>query len=222
VDRVGEIVDLVEPVLIQEFRELPPHDGVRRRHAVKVAQDLGRESDARRDNVEHVLVGLPGLVQLQDREADALLEDVGGVRRERAAADIGQVGDRARIGDDLPVPEDRRHHGHVRQVPGADLGIVGGEHVAGHELLGGVSLEEVLLNRDREGGDEDRDRPGALGERSSPRIHQHGDVVVVLAHDRREGGAAEDAVRLVGDEDETVPHHLERDRVVEERRIGHR
>ena len=38
-----------------------------------------------------------------------------------------------------------------------------------------------------------------------------GDVVVVLAHDRREGGASQRAVGLVGDEDQPVPQDLQGD-----------
>src|ERR1700722_18583400 len=72
-----------------------------------------------------------------------------------------------------------------------------------------------MLGSHRQRGDEDRDRPGALRQRTALGVHQHGDIVVVLAHDRREGGPSQRAVGLVGDEDQPVPENLQGDGIVE-------
>ena len=93
--------------------------------------------------------GTPGLVELDDREANALLEDVARLRMERTATDIGKMRDRAGIGHNLAVLEDRRDHRHVGQMPGADLRIVGGENVALFERVSRKLRQEVLLRGDR-------------------------------------------------------------------------
>ena len=214
-DGVGEAVDLVEVIFVEEFQQFAPHDIVRRDHGLEIAEHLGRQAHGSCDDIEDILVGNAGLVQLHDREANAFLEDVAGLRMQRPSADIRQMRDRAGIGHDPALLEDRRDHGDVGQMAGADLRIVGGEHVAFLQRFGRKLRQEVFLRRDRQRGDEHRDRPRALSERAAAAVQQHGHIVMVLAHDRRESGAAENIVGLVGDEDQAIPHHLKIDRIVE-------
>ena len=123
-------------------------------------------------------------MQLHDRKANTLLEDIAGLRMQRPSADIGQMRDRAGIGDDFALLEDRRDHGDVGQMAGADFGIVGGEHVTFPKHLGWKLRQKIFLRGDRQRRDEYRYRPRALSERPAAAVQQHGHIIVVLAHDR--------------------------------------
>src|SRR5229473_5061608 len=214
-DGVGETVDLVEVIFVEEFQELPPHDIVRRDHRLEVAEHLGRQPHRGCDDIEYVLVGNGGLVQLHDWKTNTLLENVACLRMQRPSADIGQVRDRTGIGDDPALLEDRCDHGDVGQMAGSDLRIVGGEHVTFPKRLGWKLRQEIFLRRDRQRRDEHRYGPRALGERPATAVQQNGHIIVVLAHDRREGRAPENIVGLISNEDQAIPHHLEIDRIIE-------
>src|SRR5260370_41246482 len=67
VDGAAQILDIVEPVFLQETHQLTGHHVIGRDHAFDVAQHLTRQSHAGADDVEHLLRGLAGLVELQDR-----------------------------------------------------------------------------------------------------------------------------------------------------------
>ena len=183
-DGVGETVDFVEVIFIEEFQQFPSHDIVRRDHRLEIAEHLGRQPYRGGDDIEDVLVRNAGLVQFDDRKTNTFLEDVTGLRMQRPSADIGQMCDRAGIGDDFALLEDRRDHGDIGQMAGSDLRIVGGEYVAFVQHLGWKLRQEILLCGDRQRGDEHRYRPGALGKCAAATIQQHSYIVVVLAHDR--------------------------------------
>lgn len=57
---------------------------------------------------------------------------------------IGRVGDAAHECYQAAFPEDRRHHGQIRQMPGALPGIIGGKAVTRLQGVGWIFLEQTF------------------------------------------------------------------------------
>ena len=131
---------VVEPVLVHERQELAPADLVAGDIGHHVADHLLGHPHVGADDLDQQLVQPALVVELADRQAQALVIHLRRRRAEARAADVGQVGDAERVGDDPALAEHRPHHGDVVEVAGADPGIVGDDHVAGLERLGGIAL----------------------------------------------------------------------------------
>ena len=159
-----------------------------------------------------VVVALAAVVELQRRDAQPLLVDLGGVRRVRArhaAADVGVVADGGGEGDALAVDEDRLEDEDVRQVHAAVEGIVHDEDVARIDV---VARSARMIDVER-----GRDRAQVPGQ-GQPLRHQPavgvgeggGEIHVVPQH-AGIGGAADGQRHLVGDGEHGVLEQLEGD-----------
>ena len=158
------------------------------------------------------LVEAAFLVELADGDADALVIDLHGRGAEARSADIGQVRDAERIGDDAAVAEHRPHHGDVVEMARALPRVVGHDDVAGLQRLRRVALQHVP-QRDGRAADEHRHAEGALRDRVCLRVEDHAGEVVALVDDGGERRAHQRRDDLVDDGDEAVPHDAEADRV---------
>ena len=123
----------------------------------QVADHLDRLARVLLDDPEHGLVLAAGLVELEQRQPQPLLVDLGRVHGDRAgreAADVDVVRHRRGVPLELAVVEDRLDHVDVGQVLAAEaVRVVGDEDVAGLDVLAEV-LADVPHDR-REGAELD-------------------------------------------------------------------
>ena len=156
----------------------------------------------------------PAVVELEERQAKALLEDLGRVDGDasgRDAADVGVVGERRRVPLELVVDEDRLDHVDVGQVlPAVAVRVVGDEDVSRTRRLG-VLLAEVAHHR-REAPELHRERE-ALRDEPAVAVAEGGGVVHRVPDDRRVRAPHQDERHLVRRRRERVANDLERDRV---------
>ena len=99
----------------------------------QVAVHERRHADVAADDPPHRVVALPGGDELQRRQPQPLLVNLGvvaGVATGHPAADVGVVGDHAQPGDEIPFGEHGFEQEDVGQVAGARVGVVAGEDVA--------------------------------------------------------------------------------------------
>ena len=183
-DRVGaEAVEqlqhaaLAEPAAGQHRADVAPED---------VGEARVAQEDAERLVVQHALA-----VDAHGRDDDALVEDLGGVGRDAArphAADVPEVAPRLREGDELAAVEHRRGEHHVRRVGDAAaraVAVVVPVEVAGAHRGGRVLLEDDL-------GEVAEERHHRAAHHAPARIEDAGEVVVLLADERRHRRALDD------------------------------
>ncbi len=104
----------------------------------KIAAPLFGEPDVGHQQGPGRLVQLAALVDLQRRDADPLVEDVGRLARVGAGADpahVRPVGADGREAEELTVEEHGQEHGHVVQVRAAPVGVVQENDVPGREIF---------------------------------------------------------------------------------------
>ena len=78
--------------------------------------------------------GCAGVVELQRRDADTFLVNLGGIAAVAAgdlATDIGMVGDGDQVARQPALPEDRLHDVDVGEMGAAGVGVVEDEDIAG-------------------------------------------------------------------------------------------
>ena len=180
---------------------------------LKVAEHLGRLPGVLLDDAEERLVLRPRVVELEERQAKAFLEDLGRVDGDapgRDAADVGVVGERRRVPLELVVDEDRLDHVDVGQVlPAVAVRVVGDEDVSRTRRVG-VLLAEVAHHR-REAPELHRERE-ALRDEAAVAVAEGRGVVHRVPDDRRVRAPHQDERHLVR-VDASALRHLERDRV---------
>ena len=211
-DLVGEVLDVVQAVLIAQ-RQQPLRTDLAGRHLrVEVAGHVVGLADVGQDELPDVVVALATPHQLDDRDPQTLFEHVATAGADAVAADVGVVDGGAEQRDDPAAAPDRDEHRHVEQLARRLVRIVGDQDVA---LLQGV--ERVLLQDvdDRHG--QAVDVPRRSGDRlgdHAPAAVEHGvREVAGFAHDRAERRALQRAGLLVHRGDEALPADLEFDRV---------
>ena len=159
------------------------------------------------DQVEHRLVELAALVELDRRNADALAEDRGGVGRHAArhgAADIHHVAEHRGEADQFALVEDRHQHHEVVEMAdsaGAGVGIVLQDDVAGLEV------ETALLEHVGDVRAELADDHLPLG------VADHREFVVLLADHRRHRRAEQHRVHFMTRVAQRVLDQIQRDSV---------
>ena len=110
---------------------LLPHT-LRRQLSLQVSPPFIRRAAVGRDQGQQSLCPLPACHQLDRRDHDPLLVQLG-AQRQRAgchATDIGVVGAAGDVKAHLPADKDRRHHRHVGQVSPAVVRVVEDDDVA--------------------------------------------------------------------------------------------
>ena len=143
-------------VLVEQRRHPPGAHQQRRRLRLDVADALLGHADVGEDDGEDLLVDLPFLVELDRREAQALLHHFGGPRREAArhhAAGVWPVAGVRQPGEVRALVEEGQREAHVHQVGAAEIRVVDGEDVA---LAHGGPGGDQVLGRKLHGSDEDR------------------------------------------------------------------
>ena len=181
---------------------------------LEVAEHLGRLPRVLLDDAEKLLVLDPAVVQLEERQAEALLEDLrrmDGDAPRGDSADVGVVGQRGGVPLQLVLDEDRLDHVDVGQVlPAGAVRVVGNEDVAGTRGVGVLGAE--VPHHRREAAELHREGE-ALRDEAAVAVAEGGGVVHRVANDRRVRASHQDERHLVGRRRERVPDDLERDRV---------
>jgi hypothetical protein len=196
-----------------EAARAEPHRGDLRE---QVAAALLRDPGVEQDQVIDAGLQPSGLVELDQRNAQAFLVDLGHAAGHAAgahAAEVGMVGDVADEGDRGAGVEDRHRHVQVRQVGAAgDEGVVGNKDVA--FLQGGdVHLRQQRLHHAHDRAQVDRQRFLGLHDQPALHVHQRGGVVAALLDVLRIGALHQCDEGLVHDGGEGVLDDLQRDQV---------
>ena len=212
-EQAERLVERVEAVLGHGLVDAPLGDPDRGELGIDVAHGEPRQADIVEDDADDV-VDQPVVAGEADAgEAEPLLEDRRGVRRDAAgdrAADIEEMGDRDGIGDQPAVGEDRPDDGEVAGVGAALEGIVGEEGVAGMHV-GAEALDDEL-HLAREGAGEDGDAVGLGDEVAAPVADAAGEVEHLVDH-RAHRGAGEHDRHLVDDGEQLAVDDLAGHRV---------
>ncbi len=160
-------------------------------------------------------LGVAAVHDPDGRDADAFLEDLGGVAGEAArahAAHVAPVRAHHREDEEPPVREERIDHGHVVEVGAAGVGVVVQEDVARVDVVAELLLHRLHRPADRH----DVERVVlALGHRDElgVAVHEHAGEVLALVEDRGVGGAHQGDAHLAHDRGEGLAQDLQGDRV---------
>ena len=204
----GERFEIVDAVLAHERGQALGADRVRGDEGMHVAQHLRGIAHVLGEQREQVLVRHARAEQLHRRDLDAFLENLACLERVLRAADVAHVTDRADEADELTIAEHRRQRRDVEQVPGAEPRIVGDQHVARHQRLGGI-FREQRLHGTREAEIEHRHRARRVHQRLTLRVEQLAGEILRFRDDERERRADHGEPHLVHDGDEPAPHDFE-------------
>jgi hypothetical protein len=165
------------------------------------------------DHLVDVLAPLALVVELEWRDADALLIDLRGacvIGTVRGAADVALVRAVDRP-EHQPVAVEHRHErGEIGQVVAPQIGIVQQVDVARPD----PPLEGLVhrLGRERQRADVDRHMLG-LGDQAPVRVAQRGREVAARVEDLRVGGAQHGLAHLLDDGAKAMLDHRHGDRV---------
>ena len=207
---LGELMDSAAP------------DRARGDLRVQISHEALRDPYVEVQQIEQGLIGLACIVELQRRDADPFLVDLGRVGRHRPgrhAPDILMMGHRRAERDRPALVEHRHDQRDVRQVCPTVVGIVHHVDVAlAH--LGRRELDEHLLHHRDQGREMDGDGGGLRDGLPFDREEARGGIEAFL-DDRRERAPEQRRLHLVGDAEELVADHLHRDGV-ELRGVGRR
>ena len=154
----------------------------------------------------------PRLHQLADRDPQTFLEHVAATGADAVAADVGVVDRRAEQRDELAVAPRRHEHGHVEQLTGRLVRVVGDQHVARLERVERVLVEHVG-GADRQRVDVAGRAGDGLGDHAAAPVEHRVGEIAGLAHDRAERGPLQRSRLLVDGGDQGLPQDLELDGV---------
>ena len=225
-DIVGELPDgaeLLDAVLLDELQDAALAHVQRADHRLQVAVGDPRRADVRHDDVPDGVDVPAALDDLQRRDPQALLEDLGGVAGEPArhlAADLRHVPDAGGEGDELVAGEHRLDDAVLREVAAAPERVVVEDHVAGVEVLL-ADLEDRPLD-DVDDGAEVRGAELRLGDHLAAVVEDRAREVQALVEEGRVGRVPHRDAHLAGGRDEVVVDDLEGDLVDGCGRVAHR
>ena len=172
---------------------------------VEVAPRVPRRAVVGHDQPPQVHVVDVALDDLDRRDAQALLEDLGGVGGEaadRLAADLGEVADVGDEAEQLALVEDGPDHRVLGDVRAAAVGVVVQHDVAGLERLDAELLERPA--HDEQAGRDLRRAELRLADHVAAPVEEHAREVEALVEDRREGRADHRDAHLAADVHEVV------------------
>ena len=160
----------------------------RAQHRGEVTAEFAGIANIQSQQIEQIVAQLAGLVELDRRNAQALLEDLGGggiVGAMGGAADVALMG--AHDGPEQPLAavEHRHERGEIGQMAAAMIGIVEQDDVARLDVL------EPLLDRERrpwQRADMDRNVIG-LRDQPAARVADRQREIAAGIEDLRIGGA---------------------------------
>ena len=188
-------LDGLGTVAIEQRGEPPGTDLERGSLGLDVADPLLGDADVGHDDGVDLGVHPAALEELDRRQAQPLLLDLGGTRREAAGDGTADVGPVAGVGEPAPVPalvEEGLDEADIHQMCAAEIGVVDDVDVVGlgRCRLAGSDLVDHRLGTVLHGADEDRQAQLALGDQRP--VGQGVNAiraVVGLGDHRREGGA---------------------------------
>ncbi len=169
-----------------------------RQLGVEVADCHFGETQVGAENVQQVRLDLVVAAKVDARQTQALLKDLGGVRRQAArlgAADVQPVRHRHRKGQEAAVgQEDRAHDGDVAGMRAAVIGLVRDIDLARRQArtLLGNQVADLL----GEGAGEERD-PVALGDKGPVGVAETAGEVEDLVDHRAHRGARQHRAHLI-------------------------
>ena len=141
---VRGLLDELAAEAVEQLDHAPLGDPQRADLRVEVAPRVPRRAVVGHDQPPQVHVVDVALDDLDRRDPQALLEDLGGVRGEAAdglAADLGEMADVGHEAEQLALVEDRAHDAVLGDVRAAAVGIVVQDDVAGLERLDAELLD---------------------------------------------------------------------------------
>ena len=207
------VLDQRPAVAVEQGGQALLADGERRGLRLDVADPLVGDPDVRQDDRQDLLIQPALLVELDGRQAQALLLDLGRIGGEAArhgTTGIRPVAGVGEPGEQLAAVEERLGEAHVHQVRAAEIGVVDDDHVARPDL--GHALDH-RLGRELHGADEHRQPQIALGDQGAVAAVDAIRAVHRLRDHRAERGAAEREVHLVADLHQAALDHREGDGV---------
>ena len=206
--------DELGAVAVEQLDQPPLGDSQRADLGVDVAPGVPRRAVIGHDQPPKLEVVLVAPDDLDRRDPQALLEDLGGIGGEAAdglAADLRQVAD---VGDEpaqLVLVEDGTDHRMLGDVSPAAVGIV-----VEHDVAGLERVDPELLHRPADDEHARRELRGAelrLSDHVAAVVEQHAREVEPLVEDRREGGPGHRDPHLAADVHEAVVEDRELDRI---------
>ena len=213
-DRRHEVADAVGAVAGDKLGELALGDVAGGELSAQIAEQLDRQADVLLDQREQGLVAHTLGIELERRDAQAFLVDLGRVRGVGPcdpAADVGVVADRGGEREPPAVVVERLEQEDVGQVHAALEGVVHDEDVARPDVL--PELRDHRSERGRDRAEMARQRQ-ALRHELAVRVAERRRVVHVVLEHARVGRAEHGERHLVGDREDRVAEQLEGDRVV--------
>jgi hypothetical protein len=205
-------------VAFHQLQKLPLGDVARGKLGAQIAEHLDRDPHVLLDKREQRGVGLARLVQLQRRDAQPFLIDLGrvrGIRARHTAADVGVMADRRGKGDPLALEVKRLEDEDVGQMHAAIERVVHRENVAGRHVVP-VSIRDHFQrggNRTEMAG---QGQP--LRYQLAVGVTECGRVVHVVLEHARVSRAENGQRHLVRDREDRVSKQLEGYRIVS---VGH-
>ena len=188
-------------------------DARRADHGREIAAEVAGMAHIEHDHLVDVLAPLALLVELQRRNADAFLVDLGGagvVGAVRGAADVALVRAVDRPEGKTVVVEDRDEGREVRQMIAAPVGVVEQVDVTGADR----AFEKLMhrLGRKRQSADVDRHML-RLRDQATLGIAQRGREIAAGVQDLRVGRAQHGLAHLLDDGAKSMLDHGDGDRI---------
>ena len=200
-------------VAVQQFGDAFGGDHHRADLGVEVAQEILRLAHVGREHLQDVVPGNAPVIQLQGRDADALLEYLGGpgvIPAVGAAAHVAVMGAVHGVEQQASLVKYGPDDGDVGQVAAAEIGVVQDEQVAfGH------GIPEIVPHRrsgHRQGADMHRDAL-SLGHQLAIGVQDAGGKIAARVKYLGHGGPQHHLGHLQGDGFQTVLHHGQGHRV---------
>ena len=212
-DLVHRLHDRLAAIVLDQREQTALAHARRADHRPQIAHEVVRVAHVGRDHLQHVVAQLAGVVELERRDPQPLLPDLGRARvvgAVRGAADVRLMGAVDRPEGHLPVHEDRHEGGEVRQVVVAVVRIVQEEDVARPH----ARAEEVThgLHRPRDGAHVDRHVLG-LGDEPRLAVADRGGEVTAGVEDLRVRRAQHRLAHLLDDGGEAMRQDRDGDRI---------
>ncbi len=175
----------------------------RTQHRGEVAAKLAGISDVERQQIQQILARPAGLIELDRRDAQALLKDFGGagiVGAMGGAADVALMGANDGPEQALVAGEHRHEDGQIRQMAAAMIGIVEQDDVAGGYVL------EPFLDRDRRPGQRADMHRKVIGlrDQASADVANRQRKIAAGIEDLRIGGAKHGFAHFLHDRTQTM------------------
>ena len=205
----------LDPVAACELAHPALTDPARSELGLEIAEHDVGNTHVDADELEQGLVRPAALVELQHRDTQALLVDLGGIGRARPrhpAPDVVVVADQHRVAEQIVIDEDRHEHEDVREMHAARLvRVVEDDDVPGRDVVAVLPDHRLHCIRDRA---EMQRKAEPLGDHPPVAVAEGARQIHGVLHDRRIRDAHHREHHLVHHRANRILHELEPNRVV--------